>query len=59
MSYWHGKARQYSRKVEAAYEAVKAAEKALLDTLAAEYPPFLPSRKARKGPIKAAQDTPA
>ena len=38
MSYWHGKARQYSRKVEAAYEAVKSAEKALQDTLAAEYP---------------------
>lgn len=38
MSYWQGHARTYSRKVEAASEAVKAAENALLATLIAEYP---------------------
>ncbi len=38
MSHWQGYATTYSRKVEAAHEAVKAAENALLATLVAEYP---------------------
>ncbi len=38
MSYWDGHAKGYSRKVEAANEAVKLAKENLLAMLEAEYP---------------------